>query len=177
MNKKVSIFLADGFEDVEAITPIDYLRRAGCTVTITGIGSHTVQSAHNVSIICDTIITDEDYTTLPDLIIFPGGMPGASNLAQSAPLRALTTRMFAANKLVGAICAAPAVVLGEWGLLNGYNWTCFPNMEAGYAGTHQTKPVVHDRNLYTARAPGVAEEFALALVGAITSPDEAKAIA
>lgn len=131
MNKNVSIFLADGFEDVEAITPIDYLRRAGCTVTVTGIGSRTVQSAHAVSIICDTVIANEDYTTLPDLIIFPGGMPGAKNLSQSEPLRELTIRMFSANKLIGAICVAPAIILGEWGLLDGYNWTCYPNMEAG----------------------------------------------
>lgn len=176
MNKLVSVFLAEGFEEVEAITPIDYLRRAGCEVTVTGVDSLTVLSSRKLSVNCDIRISDAEYSILPDLIVLPGGMPGSTNLAADALLENLTRRMFAAGKLVGAICAAPAVVLGEWGLLDNYKWTCFPDMEAGYGGTHLTQALVQDHNLITARAPGVAEEFSLALVSALCSPEESRKI-
>lgn len=175
--KTVSVFLADGFEEVEAITPIDYLRRAGCEVTVTGVDSLTVLSSRKLSINCDIRISDADYSLLPDLIVLPGGMPGSTNLAADALLENLTRRMFASGKLVAAICAAPAVILGEWGLLDGYKWTCFPDMEDGYGGTHLSDAIVHDHNLITARAAGVAEEFSFTLISALCSPEEAIKVA
>lgn len=177
MKKTVSVFLAEGFEEVEAITPIDYLRRAGCELTVTGVDSLVVKSSRKLSVNCDTRISDANYSTLPDLIVLPGGMPGASNLAANIELQDLTKRMFAAGKMVAAICAAPAVILGEWGLLDGYSWTCFPEMEDGYGGTHLTKELVQDRNLITARAAGVAEEFSLAIISALCGQEVSTKIA
>lgn len=162
--KKVIVLLAEGFEEVEAITPIDYLRRAEIDVRVLALNSNPVFSARRLSILCDSTFGEEDFSVLPDMLVLPGGMPGALHLGESPELRDLTCRMADAGMALAAICAAPALTLAAWGLVDGCRWTCFPGMEKGLPGTHQDTRVVRDRTIITARAAGTAEEFALELV-------------
>ncbi len=175
--KSAYVFLADGFEDVEAVTPIDYLRRAGIETVAVGVTGITVRSSHQVSIVCDASLDSLRSAPFPDLIVFPGGMKGAENLASSASLRDFTARFFAAKKHVGAICAAPAVVLGAWGHLSGRIWTCYPGCEGSLDVRPSGARVVTDGNLTTARGPGAAEEFSLELIGIICGREKAAEVA
>ncbi len=175
--KNAYVFLADGFEEVEAITPIDYLRRAGVSVTVVGVSGRTAVSARKIVVECDRALAEVVSGPLPDLAVLPGGAKGSENLAASTELKGLVGRMLAEKRLVGAICAAPAVALGGWGYLTGRKYTCYP----GEGDSLPVKPlsarVVTDGNLVTARAAGVAEEFALELVRVLVGPDEAAKIA
>jgi 4-methyl-5(b-hydroxyethyl)-thiazole monophosphate biosynthesis len=165
--KSAFVFLADGFEDVEAVTPVDYLRRAGVSVTVVGITGRTVVSSHQLALSCDRTLTEVLSGPLPDLVVLPGGGKGSENLSESPELEKLVVRMFRENRLVGALCAAPAVVLGGWGLLEGRVWTGYPGNGDNLPVKPLEKRVVIDSNLITARAAGVAEEFTLALVDAL----------
>lgn len=162
--KRVFVFLAEGFEEVEAITPVDYLRRAGADLTLVGVTGQTVASARQLVVTCDRTLTEVLDAELPDLVVLPGGMKGSRNLATSRPLKSLVSRMMAEGRLVGAICAAPAVVLAAWGLLEGRKWTCYPGEEEALGVRVSDARVVIDKNLITSRAAGSAGEFALALV-------------
>ncbi len=122
MAKKVVIILAEGFEEIEAITPIDVLRRAGVDLIIAGVGSKTIKGAHGI--VFQTDITLDELKNLPDAIILPGGLPGAANLQKSEKVKELVKKMDAQKKLIGAICAAPALVLAPAGVLNGRKATC-----------------------------------------------------
>lgn len=162
--KSAFVFLADGFEDVEAVTPIDYLRRAGVSVTVVGVTGRSAVSAHNLSVLCDKTLAEISGSGLPDLVVLPGGGKGSQNLASSPELKTLVTHMMKEKRLVGAICAAPAVVLGGWGLLEGRSFTCFTGLGDNLPVKPLKNRVVIDKNLITARAAGVAEEFSLALI-------------
>ena len=142
--KKVSIFLAEGFEEVEALTPADLLRRAGAEVTLVSIKAEkTVTGSHGISITADRLFEETDYEDA-DLLVLPGGMPGTLNLKACEPLLALLKEHNAKGKKLAAICAAPTV-LGHAGLLNGKNATCYPGCEDGLTGAIcQTAPVVTD---------------------------------
>jgi 4-methyl-5(b-hydroxyethyl)-thiazole monophosphate biosynthesis len=175
--KNAYVFLADGFEEVEAITPIDYLRRAGVSVTIVGVSGRSAVSARKITVECDRTLGEVLSQALPDLVVLPGGGKGSANLAASPELKALVGRMLAEKRLVGAICAAPAVALGAWGYLTGRKYTCYPGEETGLAVKPLQDRVVLDGNLITARAAGVAEEFSLALVRALVGADEAAKVA
>ena len=187
MGKKVLTFLADGFEEVEAVTPIDYLRRAGVNVTIAAIGKEkTATGSHGICIATDTTIAAlEQAGQLSaaswDGVFVPGGMPGASNLAACAPVGKLYKEMAAAGKIVAAICASPAVFLAPLGLLEGKHCTCYPGMEkhdGGFVGggKWQADKVVVDGNLVTSRGPGTAVDYALALVELFAGKDAAKSL-
>lgn len=178
--KKVLVFLAEGFEEIEAVTSIDYLRRAGAEVTVaaTGTTNKTVMGAHKVAFVADTTLDSylaEVGQTLPDAVVVPGGMPGASNIAACTEAIDLITRMNKADKLIAAICAAPAVVLPETGALVGHLWTCYPGMKdrAGILGSMAKEDVafITDRNLITGRGPGAAEEFAMEIVRVLFGRD------
>ena len=171
--KSAYVFLADGFEDVEAVTPIDYLRRAGVQVTVVGLSGKTATSSHALSVGCDAALSGVATKPLPDLAVLPGGGKGSEALAASKELRSFISRMFADNRLVGAICAAPAVVLGGWGMLAGRAFTCYPGCEDGLSARPSDKRVVADRNLITSRGPGTAEEFSLELVRHLCGNDVA----
>ena len=167
--KKAFLFLANGFEDVEALTPIDYLRRAGIDLITVGVGGKTIVSSHKVPITCD-IVLEEALQTDGDLIavILPGGLPNSSTLAGSGAVREFAKKTLAGGGIVAAICAAPAIALGSWGLLEGKKYTCYPGMGQDLS----TKPkagerVIRDGNIITACAAGAAEEFAFAIVEAI----------
>ncbi|MCL2721281.1 MAG: DJ-1/PfpI family protein [Treponema sp.] len=169
MAKKAIILMADGFEDVEAITPIDYLKRAGIEVTTVSISQNTtVTSAWGkIKLITDTTLAEllKQDTASFDAVIIPGGMPGAANLAASEETGNLLKDMAAAGKLICAICASPVVVLSPLGLLNGKKFTCFPGLEEKAAeGQWQDFRVVTDGNIITSRAAGTTGEFAIAII-------------
>ncbi len=162
--KSAYVFLAEGFEDVEAITPIDYLRRAGLRVVVVGVTGKKVKSGHDLTVEADATIEEVLLLPLPDLVVLPGGGQGSKHLSESLGVRSIVEGMMHAGKLVGAICAAPAVVLGGWSLLVGRKWTCYPGSGDSLRPAPLEDRVVVDGNLITSRAAGTAEEFALVLV-------------
>jgi len=178
MDKKVLIFLANGFEEVEAVTPIDYLRRAGISVTITAITEQkAVTGARGITLVTDTTITEllksELFTPASwDGVIVPGGIPGASNLAACKPAGNFFKEMNAAGKIIGAICASPSAFLAPLGLLEGKRFTCYPGWEKQVnCGTWLEENVVVDGNLITSRAVGTAADFSLALIESLVGKD------
>ena len=199
MTKKAIILLAEGFEEVEAITPIDYLRRAGVEVTMAAIGKNSiVKSARGIQVIADTCLvkpgeegkipasageiflsgaTSADFPGW-DAVIVPGGLPGSDNLAASMEAREFLLKMDKAGKLICAICAAPARVLAPLGLLNGKKFTCYPGEEGKVSGADWKEDrVVMDGNIITSRGAGTAGEFACAIIDALLGAGEGKKIA
>ncbi len=160
------VFLADGFEDIEAITVIDLLRRAGLVVkTVSITASLQVKSAHGVTISAD-VLFDNTLFDNPEWLILPGGMPGATNLYEFAPLQGLLRRQVEAKEgHIAAICAAPAVVLGQMGLLKGEKATCYPGFEELLEGAqHIDSPVVTSGKFVTASGPAKAMSWALTII-------------
>jgi 4-methyl-5(b-hydroxyethyl)-thiazole monophosphate biosynthesis len=161
--KRAIVFLADGSEEVEAITQIDFLRRAEIEVVVAGVGALEVTGGHAIRITADALV--EDVPEDVDAVVIPGGMPGASNIASSERATQLIKSVFAAGRLVAAICAAPAVVLEPNGVLSGRRFTCFPGYEEQVSsGKFSTDRVVLDGNLLTSRGAGTAAEFAVEII-------------
>jgi 4-methyl-5(b-hydroxyethyl)-thiazole monophosphate biosynthesis len=172
MAVKAIVLLAEGFEDVEAATPIDYLRRAGAEVTVAAVGGgRSVRSSRGLVVVADALLADLDAGAAWDAVVLPGGLPGAANLAASPAVRALALSAAASGRLVAAICAAPAVALQAFGLLAGRRYTCAPGKEAGVAdGTWSDERVVVDGNIVTSRGAGTAGEWAAAIVACLFGP-------
>lgn len=170
---KVTVFLADGFELVEAMCPIDLLRRAGAVVTTVSISdSLTVASANGVSVLADTTLAAID-PTLPDLVFLPGGMPGSANLRACDAVCQIVLDTNRNGGFVAAICAAP-FILGELGLLAGREAICYPGFEDKLSGATLSKhKVIRDGNIITAAGMGVALPFAAALVEALYGKEKA----
>ena len=162
----IYLFLANGFEEIEALCPLDLLRRAGLEVTTVGIGGDTVRGAHGITVnadIPDTLFAD----AAPDMVILPGGMPGAVNLDASRVVDAAVRVAARRGAYLAAICAAP-LVLGRRGLLAGKRAICYPGFEGELRDAQiATERVVRDGNVITAAGMGVALEFGLALVAAL----------
>lgn len=168
----VYMFLANGFEEVEALCPLDLLRRAGIAVTTVGIGGDMITGSHGITVRAD--IPDTMYRdSKPEMLVLPGGMPGTTNLDAS---HTVEVALRAANKngaYLAAICAAP-MVLGKRGYLEGKRAICFPGFEEHLVGaTVAEERVVRDGHVITAAGMGVALDFGLALVAALK--DEATA--
>lgn len=163
MEKYVIVFLADGFEEVEALTVVDLLRRAGiCVTTASVMEDREVKGAHDIPVKADAMAQDVDYNRA-DLVVLPGGGHGTENLGKSQIVKEQCLA-FADGKQVAAICAAPTVLAGL-GLLENRKATCYPGMEGGMHGAlMQNQPVVADGNITTGRAPGAAIPFALELI-------------
>lgn len=177
MSKTAIIPLADGFEEIEATTIIDVLRRAGVTLTIAGVGGETITGAHGLKVIADARVED-CTTTAYDLVVLPGGMPGAANLANSAPVIELLESQREADGLIGAICAAPAVVLGDKGILGSEKVTAYPAFRAQLPADNLAEGrVVVDNRIVTGSGPGSAMEFALELVRQLVSIQKADELA
>lgn len=174
--KQALIFLAEGFEEIEAVTPLDLLRRAGVDAKFVSLsGTLHVTGSHGVVYRADMLF-DRNLAAQADMFILPGGMPGAQHLQDHAALGELLKTACAAGKWVCAICAAP-MVLGHLGLLQGKKATIYPGMEARLIGaTPVTERVCCDGNIITSRAPGTAIPFSLALIAALMGEDAAKAI-
>ncbi|MDR3313775.1 MAG: DJ-1/PfpI family protein [Oscillospiraceae bacterium] len=169
------LFLAEGFEELEAIAPLDLLRRAGVAVRTVGVGGRTVTGAHGLPVTCD----EDAAAWEPDGsfagVILPGG-PGYAALAESPAVLAAIRLAEEQGKLLAAICAAPAI-LGARGCLQGRRAVCFPGYEAQLLGAEVSlDPVMRDGNIITARGAGVAVAFGLALVAYLRSPEEAARI-
>jgi 4-methyl-5(b-hydroxyethyl)-thiazole monophosphate biosynthesis len=184
MPKRAIVFLADGFEEVEAITPIDYLRRAGIEVATVSIGPDArVQGSHGIAVNADNILANIEAQGKADpadwdAVVLPGGGGGSDNLASSAAVGSFVTAMARAGKLVCAICAAPAVVLAPLGLLKGRNFACFPGMEERISGAFwKGDRVVIDGSLVTSRGAGTAGEFAVAIIGKLLGDAEGEKVA
>ena len=165
MNKTVLVPVADGSEELEAVAIIDVLRRAGATVTVASVtGARQITASRGVVIVADTLIeacAEKDY----DLVVLPGGIPGAEHLRDSEALIDILKRQKEKRGLFGAICASPAVVLEHHGLLNGHQATCHPVFSDQLTMTDRIDDrVVMDDNCLTSQGPGTAVEFALALV-------------
>ena len=169
---RVCVCLAPGFEPIEAITPIDFLRRAGAEVIVAAVGNPDllVKGAHNVTVQCDIHFEAVAGETF-DGIVCPGGLPGTTNLAKDAAVVASIQRHFKAGKIVGAICAAPGMLLAETcKIVEGKKACGYPGCDAGIqenGGQMMEDLVVTDGNLVTSRGPGTAALFALALIKAL----------
>ncbi|MEA4917900.1 DJ-1 family glyoxalase III [Proteiniphilum sp.] len=162
--KKVALFLANGFEEIEALATVDILRRAQIPVeTISISNEKTVTGAHNLPVIADKTFQEADFSDV-EVLILPGGMPGAKNLNEHEGLKQLITKFNEEEKQIAAICAAP-MVLGGLGLLRDKRATCYPGFEAELTGARAIgENVVVDSNITTGRGPGLTFDFALRLV-------------
>ncbi len=160
----IYVLFAEGFEEVEALTVVDVLRRADIdTKTVSVKDDNNVTGSHNISILCDISIKDVDYDCI-DAVIFPGGIPGTPNLKASDDVKKLTDYAYNNGKYIGAICAAPSV-FADWGYLNGKRATANPYFMDKLPGAKALKKrVVCDGNIITSRAAGTACEFALEFV-------------
>ncbi|MCR4674129.1 MAG: DJ-1/PfpI family protein [Lachnospiraceae bacterium] len=173
---KLLICMADGLEEVEALTTVDLVRRGGIEMDMVSISDKKeVTGAHNITILNDKFMSEinlEDY----DGIVLPGGMPGTNHLRDDANVIAAVKKFAAEKKLVAAICAAPTV-LGYAGILEGKNATCYPGMEDGLLGaSKKTDEVVCDGNIITSRGVGTAIAFALSLVSYFTDEKTAESL-
>ncbi len=164
--KESYVFLADGFEEVEALTPVDVLRRGGVSVkTVSITSSLQVTGAHGVSVVADLIWNNSLFQD-PKWLILPGGMPGAANLYEFAPLQGLLRQQFESKDgRIAAICASPAVILGQMGLLKGRKATCYPGMEDLMEGAKPVdKRVTVDNKFVLGNGPSSALPWALAIL-------------
>ncbi len=168
-------FLANGFEECEALIPLDILRRANIAVKTIGIGSNTITGSHGISINCDTINKDLSFDNL-DAIILPGGMPGTVNLENDKTVQNAIDYCMQNNLLIAAICAAPQI-LGHKGILNGKNATCFPGFESELDGAvFQNVKVVRDSNVITACGVGAAFEFGFKILEYLTDSETTESL-
>ena len=177
---KTAIFLADGFEEIEALTVVDLLRRAGIDITMVSImEGRTVIGSHRISVEADAMLKDTDFDSI-DMIILPGGMPGTENLFGCEGLKAKIRDFADKGKKLSAICAAPTIY-GRMGLLQGKKACCYPGREKDLLGADaQTVSVVKDGNFITSRGMGTAIDFGLAIIeeyqGAEAAADMAEKI-
>ncbi len=169
-------FFAEGFEEVEAVTPLDYLKRAGIKIMSVGVGGKNITGAHGITVECD--ITVDEISIDSDLvgIILPGGMPGTINLEENQQVQCAIDYCSENNKLIAAICAAPSV-LGHKGLLKGKNAVCYPGFEKDLTDANiPNEFAVCDGNIITAKGAGSASEFAFLIISYLISENKAKEI-
>lgn len=163
--------LAEGFEEIEALTVTDVLRRAGVSVKNASVSGEYVTGAHGITVKSDCLLSDALMKNDAEGVILPGGMPGTDNIKKSAEARRLIKEVFDKGLLTAAICAAPSV-LGEMGLLEGKRCTCYPGFEGSLKGASVCdEKVVTCENVITSRGPGTALLFALTLSEYITKKD------
>lgn len=176
--KTTFIFLADGFEEVEAMTSIDVMRRAGMPVVTVSINDGLeVTGAHGVTVMADTVFDMEDFSDA-EWLVLPGGMPGATNLASHEELCELLKARNDEGGRIGAICASPSVVLAPLGILNGRQAVCYPGMEAPVPDVQWgDQPVAVSGNVVTGNGPAAAAAFALAMVRESLGNDAAAQVA
>lgn len=159
----IYIFLANGFEEVEALATVDVLRRASLDVAMIGVGSDVITGAHGISVVCDAVDRDVEPDNRLEAVILPGGMPGTLNLERSERVNEFIDFASDNGKLICAICAAPSI-LGHKGLLNGRKAVCFPGFESELEGaTVAASFVVDDGNIITAKGMGSAVKFGVAI--------------
>lgn len=171
----VYVFLADGFEEVEAIEPVDIMRRAGIEVLTVSLGDEPVTGAHNICVKADIVIDEVNKDDI-EAIVLPGGGRGHENLDASNSVHALISYAVANGRYVCAICAAPSII-GKKQLLNGKKATCFPGFEKYLYGAEcVTDKVVKDGKFITARGAGAAADFGFEITAALRDRETADAI-
>ena len=178
--KGVFIFLAEGFEEIEALATVDILRRGGINARTVSINTDKeVKGAHGVPVTADLdwdgfrSEVKTEGTDRKDVMVFPGGLPGARHLADNHNLMELMKSHYAEGGTVAAICAAPGLVVSQLPTLEGQRFTCYDGFEEepiAKGGEYVKTPAVTSGNLITGRGPGCAIDFALAIVGHVTSP-------
>ena len=173
------VFLAQGFEEIEALTVVDVLRRAGMDVkTVSISASRHVVGAHGIGVTADLLLDEADYADA-EFLILPGGMPGSTNLYECAALQTVLTEHAAKGGKLAAICAAPAVVLAPLGLLNGKDATCYPGFEKdcrAAGAIMRDAPVIALDKLITGNGPSAALRFALAIVANAMGESQAQQV-
>lgn len=172
----VYLFLADGFEEIEALTPLDMLRRAGVEVTSVSINAdRLVRGTHGITVVADKTIDETDVVAC-EMVILPGGLPGADNLRLNGKVNSFIDKTMEKSGFVCAICAAPRI-LGEKGILKGKKAVCYPGFEKYLEGAVITDcGCVRDGNVITAKGMGKANEFGLALVEALCGSEVSEKI-
>lgn len=171
----VYVFLADGFETIEALAVVDMLRRAKIDNETVGVTGKTVKSSHNIEVVADITI-DELNISNADAIVLPGGMPGTLNLEASPDVLGAVDYCADNNRYIAAICAAPSII-GHKGLLDGRYATCFPGYEKDLKGAiHSARLVAVDGKFITAKGAGCSMKFALKLVELLVSKEKAEAL-
>ncbi len=176
MNKKACVFLADGFEEIEGLTVVDLLRRAGVEVTTVSITKDKmIHGAHQIDVVADILFEEMDYEE-QDMLVLPGGMPGTLHLGEHTGLKELLEQFYAKGKYIGAICAAPSV-LGKYGFLNGRQATSYPGFEEKLLGAEYVEePVVVSDFMITSRGMGTAIDFTLVLIEQLLGKEKADQI-
>lgn len=170
----VYVFFADGFEEIEAFTAVDVLRRAGRNVVMVSVTpDEIVKGAHGIPVLCDKNVVNCDFFDA-ELLLLPGGMPGAATLGECEELHRVILRFAQSGKPLAAICAAP-MVLGKLGVLKGKKATCYPGFEEYLEGAEYTGAMVErDGNIITGKGPAAAMEFALAVVELLAGEEKVK---
>ena len=172
----VYLFLANGFEEVEAITPFDYIKRAGIEVCSVGVGGKRITGSHEMTVEVDMTIDEYDPEKSNDMIILPGGMSGTQNLRSNFKVIECLKSAYA-NSSIAAICAAPSI-LGELGFLKGKKACCFPGFEQTLKGAKISfEPVVIDKNVITSRGAGTAQQFSFSIIEYLAGKKRADEIA
>lgn len=174
--KKVCVFLADGFEEIEGLTVVDILRRAGIeTETVSVMGRKEISGSHGITVLAD-LLFEEASMEDADMLVLPGGMPGTLNLKAHEGLRKLLCDFDGRGKLIGAICAAPSILSGL-GMLRGRKACAYPSFEAELDCREvQSQPVVTDGHITTGRGMGAAIAFALRLAALLEGDEKAEEI-
>lgn len=167
----VYLFLANGFEEIEALCVLDFLRRAGAEAKTVGVNGKIACGSHGIDVICDMTENELDLNSDFDMVILPGGMPGSVNLDNSLVVDTMVKRAYKENKLLCAICAAP-FILGKRGMLKNKRATCYPGFENQLEGAIiVNEGVVRDGNIITGRAMGSSHDFALEIVEALVGKE------
>lgn len=175
--KKVSVLLADGFEEIEALTVVDLLRRAKVYVdTISITDDYIVRGSHGIPVQVEDLFDEVDFSE-SDMIVLPGGLPGTTNLKEHAGVRKVVKEFYDQDRYVAAICAAPTV-LSDLGILKGKRATCYPSLESEIQGALLTGgTVARDGNIITSQGVGTAIDFALKLIEVLIDDEKALEIA
>lgn len=171
----VYVFFAHGFEEIEALTAVDILRRAELEVQSVGIGAKTITGAHGITVHCDIVDREASAKNL-EMVVLPGGMPGTLNLEKSPVVQSFIDHCVLKGIYIAAICAAPSI-LGHKGLLEGKEYTCFPGMETQCeGGKFVDKRCVADGKIITGKGPGAAVEFSLKLAEILAGSEKRQAL-
>lgn len=162
------LFLANGFEEIEALATVDIIRRADIEINTVGVGGEYITGSHNITVKADKSLSELQWSDDIDGVILPGGIPGTPNLEACEKVVEFLLKAYNNNKLVAAICAAPSV-LGHKGILENKSATCYPGFEKELVGANVVNaPCVTDSNVITGKGAGTALEFAFAIVDYIT---------
>lgn len=172
----IYLFLADGFEEIEALTPVDMLRRAGADIKTVAVKGKSAVGSHNIEVACDLSIDEIKLDNELEAVILPGGMPGTLNLEKSDKVIKAVAFCVNNNKVIAAICAAPSI-FGHLGILKGREAICFPGFEKDLIGAKiSEKTVCIDGNIITAKSMGYAVDFAESLIYKLVGLEKSKEI-